>query len=221
MKTILSTLSEKGTRGFVHTTHTSRSQSRNGSHLSHEEDTKALQLEITHLKRKLHHERRKQTPSNSNFSPKDEKDGSYRRRSRTPPSEFFSYVEDYHHKRRNRNSSSKGLGNDTMSKVLNQISRSPFTHRIEGGRLPRRFTQPMFTMYNGQTDPVKHVSHFNQRMAMHSKNKALMCKIFPSSLRPVAMRWFDGLGANSIDSFKEITQAFGSCFLHAAGFLNL
>ena len=108
-----------------------------------------------------------------------------------------------------------------MSKVLNQISRSPFTHRIEGGRLPRRFTQPMFTMYNGQTDPVKHVSHFNQRMAMHSKNKALMCKIFLSSLRPVAMRWFDGLGANSIDSFKEITQAFGSCFLHAAGFLNL
>ena len=83
------------------------------------------------------------------------------------------------------------------------------------------FTQPMFTMYNGQPDPVKHVSHFNQRMAMHSKNKALMCKIFPSSLRPVAMRWLDGLGANSIDSFKEITQAFGSCFLHAAGFLNL
>ena len=41
----------------VHTTHTSRSQSRNGSHLSHEEDTKALQLKIDHLKRKLRHER--------------------------------------------------------------------------------------------------------------------------------------------------------------------
>ena len=140
MKTILSTLSEKGTRGFVRTTHTSRSQSRNGSHLSHEEDTKALQLEITHLKRKLHHERRKQTPLNSDFSPKDEKDGNYRRRSRTPSSEFFSYVEDYYHERRNRNSSSKGLGNDTMSKALNQISRSPFMHRIKGGRLPRQFT---------------------------------------------------------------------------------
>ena len=43
----------------VHTTHTSRSQSRNGSHLLHKEDTRALQLEIDHLKRKLHHERRK------------------------------------------------------------------------------------------------------------------------------------------------------------------
>ena len=40
-----------------------------------------------------------------------------------------------------------------------------------------------------------------------------MCKVFPSSLGPVAMRWFDGLRANSIDSFKELTQAFGSCFI--------
>ena len=48
---------------------------------------------------------------------------------------------------------------------------------------------------------------------MHSKNKALMCKVFLSSLRPVAMRWFDGLGAGSIDSFKELTQVFGSRFV--------
>ena len=32
----------------------------------------------------------------------------------------------------------------------------------------------------------------------------------PLHLGPVAMRWFDGLGASSIDSFKEFTQAFGS-----------
>ena len=68
-------------------------------------------------------------------------------------------------------------------------------------------------MYNGRTDPVEHVSHFNQRMVVHSKNEALMCKVFPYSLRPVAMRWFDGLGASSINSFKELTQAFGSRFI--------
>ena len=105
------------------------------------------------------------------------------------------------------------LGNDAMSKALNQISRSPFTRKIEGGKLPQRFNQPTFTMYNGRTDLVEHVSHFNQRMIVHSKNVALMCKVFPSSLGPVAMRWFDGLGAGSIDSFKELTQAFRSCFI--------
>ena len=40
-----------------------------------------------------------------------------------------------------------------------------------------------------------------------------MCKVFPSSLGPTAMRWFNGLKANSVDSYRELTQAFGSCFV--------
>ena len=48
---------------------------------------------------------------------------------------------------------------------------------------------------------------------MHSKNEALMCKMFPSSLGPMSMRWFDGLEVGSIDSFKELTQAFRSRFI--------
>ena len=105
--------------GSVHTTHTSRNHSRGGSHLSHEKNTKAMQLEIDHLRRSLRHERRKRAPSISDSSSDGEEDGSYRRRLRTPPSESFSYDKDHHHKRRNRNSSSKGLGNDVMSRALN------------------------------------------------------------------------------------------------------
>ncbi|XP_075633972.1 uncharacterized protein LOC142606524 [Castanea sativa] len=62
-------------------------------------------------------------------------------------------------------------------------------------------------------DPVEHVSHFNQRMVVHSKNEALMYKVFPSNLGPVAMRWFNGLKEGSVNSFKELTRAFGSCFV--------
>ena len=40
-----------------------------------------------------------------------------------------------------------------------------------------------------------------------------MCKIFPSSLSPVVMRWFNGLRANSIDSFKKLTRAFSARFI--------
>ena len=100
-----------------------------------------------------------------------------------------------------------------MNEALNQVAKSPFTWRIEGVSLPRRFNQPTFSLYNGQTDPVEHVSHFNQKMALHSKDEALMCKIFPSSLGPMAMRWFNGLKANSIDSFKKLTQSFGARFI--------
>ena len=40
-----------------------------------------------------------------------------------------------------------------------------------------------------------------------------MCKVFPSSLGPVAMRWFNGLRTNSIDSFRKLTRAFDACFI--------
>ncbi|XP_030924893.1 uncharacterized protein LOC115951909 [Quercus lobata] len=100
-----------------------------------------------------------------------------------------------------------------MSKALDRISKSPFTRKIEGAKLPRQFHQPTFTIYNGRTDPVEHVSQFNQRMTVHFKDETLMCKVFPSNLGPVAMRWFDGLKPNSIVSFKQLTQAFGSRFI--------
>ena len=40
-----------------------------------------------------------------------------------------------------------------------------------------------------------------------------MCKVFPFSLGPVLMRWFDGLGEDFINSFKELTRAFGARFV--------
>ena len=55
--------------------------------------------------------------------------------------------------------------------------------------------------------------YFSQRMAVHSKDEALMCKVFPFNLGPVAMRWFNGLRVDSIGSFKELTQAFYSRFI--------
>ena len=161
----------------MYTTHTSRSHSRGGSHLSHEKNTKTMQQEINRLKRELRPEQRRQSPSTSDFSSNDEEDGSYRQRSRTPPSESFSYDKEYRHEHGNRNSSSKGLGNDALSRALKQISRSPFTRRIEEGRLCQWFTQPTFTMYNSRTNPVEHVSDFNRKMVVHSKNEALMCKV--------------------------------------------
>ena len=194
--------------GRVQTTHTSRSHSRVGSYVFQEQNNRAMQKEIDHLKKELCHAWRKWTPSQFNSSSDSEKDGSYCCRLRTPPSESFSYEEEHHHNRRYKSPTRRGLGNDAMSK-----SKSPFTRRIEGVKLPRRFAQPRFTIYNGQTDPIEHVSHFNQRMVVHSKDEALMCKVFPSSLIPVAMRWFDGLKEDSIDSFKELTQAFSSRFI--------
>ena len=68
-------------------------------------------------------------------------------------------------------------------------------------------------MYNGRTDLVEHVSQFKQKMVVHSQDEALLCRVFPSSLEPMPMRWFDGLRTNSISSFKKLTQSFCSWFI--------
>jgi len=70
----------------------------------------------------------------------------------------------------------------------------------------------IFTNYNEKFDPVEHVSHYNQNVAINSKNEALICKIFPSNLGPIAMRWFDGLEKGSIHNYDKLTRTFKARF---------
>ena len=199
--------------GSSQTIHAGRSDYRRRSHLVHEQaDKKDLQRGIEDLKRKLRCAQRKQTPSSSDVSSNDEGDASYRECSETPSNESYSYKEEHSHKRR-KSPSGRGVGTKVMKKALSQISKSPFTRGIEKAKLPRRFHQPTFTMYNGRTDPVEYVSQFKQKMAVHSQDEALLCRVFPSNLGPMPMRWFDGLKTNSISSFKKLTQSFCSRFI--------
>nr|XP_023888981.1 uncharacterized protein LOC112001050 [Quercus suber] len=71
-----------------------------------------------------------------------------------------------------------------------------------------RFTHPSFNSYDGKTDPVEHVNHYIQMMSLHTSNDALMCKVFPSSLGPTALRWFNGLRKSFIHNFAELIQEF-------------
>ena len=60
---------------------------------------------------------------------------------------------------------------------------------------------------------MEHVSHYIYMMSLHTHNNALMCKVFPSSLRSTALRWFNGLRKGSIRSFAELIQEFGAQFV--------
>ena len=70
-----------------------------------------------------------------------------------------------------------------------------------------------FNSYDGKTDPVEHVSHYIHMMSLHTHNDALKCKVFPSSLDPVVLRWFNGLRKGSIHSFAKLIQEFGARFV--------
>ena len=68
-------------------------------------------------------------------------------------------------------------------------------------------------MYDGRADPIGHISHFRQSMALHLGNDALMCRMFPSSLGPMSFRWFNRLQHSSIHSWDELAEAFVSSFI--------
>ena len=95
------------------------------------------------LKKKLRHARRRRSSPKSESSSEETDDAMYRRRSRILPSETFWGDKEYsNHKRKNKSLTHKGLGNKALNEVLNQVAKSPFTRRIEGVSLPRRFHQP-------------------------------------------------------------------------------
>jgi len=102
---------------------------------------------------------------------------------------------------------------DAMSQALRRAARSPFSGDIERASMPSRFTRPPFNYYDGKTNSVEYVSHYVQMMFLHNHNDALMCKVFPSSLKPIALRWFNGLRKASIHSFVELIQEFGVRFI--------
>uniref|UniRef100_A0A2N9FA17 Uncharacterized protein n=1 Tax=Fagus sylvatica TaxID=28930 RepID=A0A2N9FA17_FAGSY len=51
-------------------------------------------------------------------------------------------------------------------RALDLVSSSPFSREIEKARLPKRFTAPRFETYNGRTDPVSHIGHYQQTMTV-------------------------------------------------------
>ena len=77
---------------LVYSNHVSQSHSKPGSHVSQEQETRNLRLEIDHLRKRLQHRvhvRKDSTPPLSQSS-ESKRDRSYRQSSRTPLSESFT-----------------------------------------------------------------------------------------------------------------------------------
>ena len=108
-------------------TYTSKSQSRGKSRVSHAKNDRDMQREIDELKKELRRARRRHSLPNFALSSEETDDATYGRRSRTLPSETFSYDKEYHHRHRYKSPPHKGLRNDVINKALSQVSKSPFT----------------------------------------------------------------------------------------------
>ena len=85
-------------------------------------------------------------------------------------------------------------GQHAVWKALDLVSSSPFSRQIERAELPERYTSPRFEIYNGRTDRVAHIGRYQQSMDLSRYNDPFMCRLFPSSLGKITLRWFNQLG---------------------------
>ncbi|XP_074299130.1 uncharacterized protein LOC141630164 [Silene latifolia] len=93
---------------------------------------------------------------------------------------------------------------------------SPFTDDIATVALPKGFSVPKMTLFDGTADPCDHISQFKQKMmvtaATGASKEACMCKGFGSTLTGAALQWFVGLPNGAIGSFSDLVNAFNQQF---------
>ena len=79
--------------------------------------------------------------------------------------------------------------------------------------LPKKFKALSFILYDGKSDPTDHIRHYKQAMILYADDEALMCRIFSSSLGPLAVRWYYKLELASIKSFHQLQKSFRARFI--------
>ena len=64
---------------------------------------------------------------------------------------------------------------------------SPLGHHIFDYEPPLGFVILAFATFDGSTNPYDHMLHYNQAMVLNADNDRLLCKVFPASLRGLAL----------------------------------
>ncbi|XP_026377771.1 uncharacterized protein LOC113272080 [Papaver somniferum] len=94
---------------------------------------------------------------------------------------------------------------------LHRNARAPFKLNIREFLPPMNFQVPKLPEFDEKTDdPDQHVLHYETAMTLWKFSDELMCKMFPQSLDGGAIKWFNQLPAQSINTYHELVGEFCS-----------
>ncbi|GKV37206.1 hypothetical protein SLEP1_g45263 [Rubroshorea leprosula] len=74
------------------------------------------------------------------------------------------------------------------------------------------FKIPHLETYDGSGDPDEHLHTYQAIMRIQNANDAMMCKVFPATLKSTARRWYHKLPKHSIDSYSQLAKLFSNKF---------
>jgi len=89
--------------------------------------------------------------------------------------------------------------------TANSTRRHPFTNTIIEVPLPEKWK-------GFNRDPDEHMDAYTTHMSLYTSDDAMLCRVFPTSLKGAALSWFTKLSPNSIDSFATLVAKFETHF---------
>ena len=95
---------------------------------------------------------------------------------------------------------------------LRAARRHPFVDGIMEEELPARWKGLTMSQYDGTTDLEEHVDVFTTQARLYTSDDAILCRVFPTSLKGPAPNWFTRLPPDFIDCFDTLATHFGIQF---------
>jgi len=103
--------------------------------------------------------------------------------------------------------------------------RHPFTDGIIDTLLSPKWKGLTIKLYDGSTNLDEHLNVFKMQMTLYPTNKAVWCKVFPTSLQKEPLSWFTELPPNFVGNFKVLTTKFVTQYAtsrpHLTSFMSL
>ena len=89
----------------------------------------------------------------------------------------------------------------------------PFSNYIMNVPLPQGFKHPTdMEPYDGTIDPQDHLDSFKSRMCLDEVSDPVKFQAFPTTLKKVALKWFNSLPLRSVTRFLDLSSKFLSHF---------
>ncbi|GKV44452.1 hypothetical protein SLEP1_g51635 [Rubroshorea leprosula] len=92
------------------------------------------------------------------------------------------------------------------------LDSAPLNLSITGEPYQEGFKIPHLETYDGSGDPDEHLHTYQAIMRIQNANDAMMCKVFPATLKSTARRWYHKLPRHSIDSYSQLAKLFSNKF---------
>ncbi|GKV48228.1 hypothetical protein SLEP1_g55054 [Rubroshorea leprosula] len=92
------------------------------------------------------------------------------------------------------------------------LDSAPLNLSITAEPYQEGFKIPHLETYDGTKDPDEHLHTYQAIMRIQNSNDAMMCKVFPATLKSTARRWYHKLPRHPIDSFSQLAKLFSNKF---------